>query len=645
MRVARLSSRLLLALIGAAGLLVAGCNQPTSPSDGTPADITDLSVTTGQSRIALEWTDPGDADFDHVRIAGHAVEANQAKVPKGQEQYEATGLRSGTEYTFTLKAVDTQGDVSSGITRTVGTDVAYSLDASWESALENDGLVSQASPASAQSESPAIDVAGSFELDQKGSKDATAVVIKYRDDVVRSQSLQESIEQYGKERTIRSSEAFRLSRVEVDESQGHTLGEAIEYYESLPQVEYAERDSYYYAFGKPNDPKYPLQWNFSQLNMPSVWTEVTGEQSVVVAVVDSGIAYDLEDIDDTNFAQGTDFVNHDIDPYDDASHGTHVAGTIAQETNNGTGTAGMAYDVSLMPVKVLDQNGDGTVSDVAAGITWAVDNGADVINLSLGSGSSDQTMKDAVRYAHNRGVAVIAATGNTGGFVDYPAAYDEYVLAVGATEYGRTRAQYSNYGSKLDVVAPGGNTGADANNDGEVDGILQQTIKGYDSIEDTTDYTPGYYFREGTSMAAPHVSALAALLVTKNETLTPDEIFDAIRNNAQDLGPSGKDDEYGYGLIDPAATLSENPWRVTDTREATVNSTENPKERWKLQVADGTISATVGFQHAAANLDLYLLDPSGEVVAHSTSETDNESISYSVGGNTGTYTLELRFAD
>ncbi|GEM_PF-1104872 len=309
----------------------------------------------------------------------------------------------------------------------------------------------------------------------------------------------------------------------------------------------------------PNDPHYSFQWHIPPIQAPDAWDRTTGA-NVTVAVVDTGISQGGEDLDCHTFVDDFNAITDSSGPgvaTDDNGHGTHVAGTIAQCTNNGVGVAGVAYNARLMPVKVLDANGSGLTSDIAQGIDWARSHGADVINLSLGmdcqgvgNGAwpdcSDSVLDTAIEAAVDAGVVVVAAAGNANqSVVGYPANHPD-TIAVGAVDYALNKAPYSSYGDALDVVAPGGDTSADLNGDGYADGVLQETFDGSDW---------GYWFFQGTSMATPHVVGAVALLRSFAPGATVSQIRDVLRSTAQDRGASGFDPVYGYGLIQVNAAL------------------------------------------------------------------------------------------
>ncbi|MDP1808103.1 MAG: S8 family peptidase [Actinomycetota bacterium] len=409
---------------------------------------------------------------------------------------------------------------------------------------------------------------------------------------------------------------------------GKTINEMVSEFKAAPEVAYAEPDHIMSALMVPNDLYYHYQWHLSNsvyggINIEPAWDRATGA-NVIVAVVDTGIAYEdysavgkdyykAPDLANTSFTPGYDFVNNDAHANDDESHGTHVAGTIAQSTNNSLGVAGIAFGATLMPVKVLDKNGSGTDSGVAAGIRYAADHGAKIINLSLGGGGST-TLSDAVVYAYNKGVTIIAAAGNDGGPVIYPAAYDQ-VIAVAATRYDEATAWYSNFGPQVDIAAPGGDTGVDQNDDGYVDGVLQQTFDPHNRS------SFAYYYYQGTSMATPHVVGVAALLLSQDPSMTPSDIKNRLQSTAKDKGAPGWDQYYGWGIVNADAAVlpasfelsvsaidlqtvaaGANSWPGDDAknRPATINATVP----WKLTVIAQSDFTGGGQSLASSNLKM-----------------------------------------
>lgn len=323
----------------------------------------------------------------------------------------------------------------------------------------------------------------------------------------------------------------------------------VEALNASPLVEYAEPDYIYQAFETlsseallsetvtpalvPNDPLYGDQWGLAKINAPGAWDFTTGSANVTIAVLDSGV--DLSHPDLTpKFTSGYNAIFALGLPQDRDGHGTHVAGIAAGATNNGTGTAGTAWGARIMPVKALTRFG-GSTSNIAEGIVWATDNGANVINMSLGGTQNSTTLHSAVQYAYARNVLLVAAMGNefqTGNFTNYPAAYAE-VMAVAATDRNDQHASFSNSGNHVEVSAPG------------VD-ILSTyragTVSTYTSLS-------------GTSMSTPFVSGLAALLFSVNPSLTAADVRAIIIISSTDVGAPGWDSETGWGRIDALTAM------------------------------------------------------------------------------------------
>lgn len=356
---------------------------------------------------------------------------------------------------------------------------------------------------------------------------------------------------------------------------------ALERLRSMDEVDYAEpngilRKSAATTF-TPNDPRFNIQWNFRMVGAERMWGIQKGSPSVAVAVLDTGIAFEdyfdpvtrqtyrkALDWGGTVFLQGHDFVNGDTHANDDEGHGTHVSSTVAQATNNSLSFTGLAFDCALLPVKVLDKDGAGTYFDVAQGIDYAATFTKDgqkpvkVINLSLGGEGGSEDVRRAVDRAFAAGVVIVAAAGNENkGTIDFPAALPN-VIAVGAVDARKTRASYSNFGSQLSVVAPGGECGRnDSLNPFGADCVWQQGMNP-DAVAQGNFGVFVSLGIDGTSAAVPHVAALAALLMAQGIT-DPTAVRRAIEQTAERLGGApadGRNDQYGNGLISPAPALS-----------------------------------------------------------------------------------------
>jgi serine protease len=299
-----------------------------------------------------------------------------------------------------------------------------------------------------------------------------------------------------------------------------------------PRVEYAEPMEVLRSSFVPNDPMYEKQWHLQRVGAETAWEYSCGE-GVTVAVVDTGVAC----FDKGPFSRGTDlagtrceggynFVTDSPEGYDDQGHGTHVAGTIAQTTDNGKGVAGLAFCARLMPVKVLNRYGWGTLANVAEGIRFAADHGAQVINLSLGGDGKSKILEEAVNHAIAKGVVVVAAAGNSGRKVGYPAGYPG-VIAVSATDSNDKIAYFSSRGPQVAIAAPGVN-------------VTQQTI-----CEGGKNKCEIFGSFSGTSMASPHVAGAAAMLVGLGVG-GPVAVRDALAAGARPMdGP----ELYGAGIL------------------------------------------------------------------------------------------------
>jgi len=344
----------------------------------------------------------------------------------------------------------------------------------------------------------------------------------------------------------------KLNVYQIQIPEHYSVEEMVNAFDRNPDVQYAEPNYIAHITATPNDtlfqeqyalhntgqsigaPGSPSGTDRADIKAPEGWEETKGTNSTLIAILDTGIDLLHPDLQSKVLSGGRDFANDDFDASDDHWHGTHVAGIAAAETNNTEGIAGVAWNCKLLPVKVLDENGDGYMSWIADGIRWAADEGADVINMSFGGPSEAGILAEALNYAKAAGVVLVASAGNEEDSVFYPAAYDEYCIAVAATDYNDERPWWSNPGPEVDVAAPG-----------------VRII----SCSPTWYWGPGsfpYGYGEGTSQAAPHVAGLAALIKDLKPWLRVDEIMDIIRYTADDVNSGtspGFDEFIGYGRI------------------------------------------------------------------------------------------------
>ena len=371
---------------------------------------------------------------------------------------------------------------------------------------------------------------------------------------------------------------------------------------SRPGIEYAEPNAIYETLLIPNDPRFDDQYAPEMVNAPGAWDTTLGDSDVTIAVVDEGIKYDHPDLEG-NMADGNgrDFVDDDSDPYPDELtdengddtweyHGTHVAGIAAARTDNSAGVAGVS-NATLLSVRALDETGSGYISDIADGIQWAADNGADVINLSLGGGGYSETLQSAVAYAQGEGVLLVAAAGNdSGGSVSYPAAYSE-CIAVSALDPDGSLAPYSSTGPEIELAAPGTRL------------LSTWTDDGYNSIS-------------GTSMAAPVVSGVAALVLS-HRSLSSEGVRKHLTDTSTDIGlPS---DEQGAGRVN-AGAIAESSGEVlsieatgqrSDYRFTVGNNLEKSTANGADRNAGDTISGQTATGYVTSGLDSYTF--SGEI--------------------------------
>lgn len=324
-------------------------------------------------------------------------------------------------------------------------------------------------------------------------------------------------------------------------------------------VAYAEPDYVVKSNLIPDDTYYGTTQarNMDNISIPAAWDITTGTTNSIVAVLDTGVLQTHSDLVATGrFLLGIDLAYNDADPNDVNGHGTMVAGVIAAIGNNAMGVAGINWKTRLMPVKVLDDTGSGYTSTVSNGVVWATEHGANVINMSLGSTYPSTTLENAVNYAYEKNLTILAASGNDSraNGVSYPAAY-ENCIAVGAIDQNSVKASFSNGGAQLDVVAPGVSVS-------------------------TTKNTNTYAYFSGTSASTPVVTGVASLMKAANPSLSNSLIKSALTQSATDLGPAGFDTDYGHGKVNAqsAVSLALNPSAINLPTDATAPNVIIPGE-------------------------------------------------------------------
>jgi subtilisin family serine protease len=383
------------------------------------------------------------------------------------------------------------------------------------------------------------------------------------------------------------------------------MQERLKYWSEQPWVEYIQPNYRYKIQAKPNDTHYSKQTYLKQIEAEAAWDVVKDAGNVIVAVIDTGVDLEHPDLK-ANLLPGKNIINPRERPMDDNGHGTNVAGIIGAVGNNKRGVAGLFWSSKILPIKVLDKSGEGDDFDLVEGIIYAVDQGARVIVQSLGVNFYGPHMEEAVRYAERNGVVVIAATGNDGDRIKYPAAYPS-VIAVGAVNKNNEYTFYSNFGPEIDVVAPG-------------DGIFTTFLGGE------------YDYNSGTSMAAPQVAALAAMILSLHPEYRPSDVRNIIRYTSKDIDKPGWDVQTGYGVIQlnkalltkPVVDIYEPNDTLPNAKETQINSgvdaelTEpNDVDMFYVDAPyDGTITLDFSSDRALPNGVEVTISPSSKNITH-----------------------------
>ncbi|NIM90300.1 MAG: S8 family serine peptidase [Candidatus Aminicenantes bacterium] len=396
------------------------------------------------------------------------------------------------------------------------------------------------------------------------------ILVKFKPRIS-SQLIQTMIAYYGSEK-IEKIPRINVYRLKLPSSS--SVEEAVELFNQNPDVEYAEPNHWLYLASSPNDEYFEYQWALentgqrigpeqfdfpegtpgSDINANEAWETQTGSENTLVGIVDTGVDIGHPDLKNNILSSGRDFANDDYNASDDHGHGTHVAGIIGAQGNNNIGVCGVCWKCKMLPVKVFLQNAKGNAAWVVSGIIWAADHDVRVINMSLGGPDvvANQALEDAIKYAYEKNIVLVAAAGNDGTEgVWYPAAYDDYVLAAAATDYNDNYIDLeltdgwfgSNYGPEVDVAAPGLDILSTWGR-----GLWRRGRPGWS----------GYNYGNKTSMATAFVSGLAALIISHYPWLENWQVMEIIRHSADDINSSehpGEDIYIGFGRINAKRAL------------------------------------------------------------------------------------------
>ena len=409
----------------------------------------------------------------------------------------------------------------------------------------------------------------------------------------------------------RKNDPIGFMSVKLPDNQARTQASVSRALESRRDVAYVEPNATYKPLVQPDDPSFGQQYAPQLVNAPEAWETTFGSSDVTIAVVDQGTDYEHPDLQDQfGSTVGRDFVDNDSDPMPDSprqeTHGTHVSGIASATTNNGTGVAGMSNS-TLLSCRCL-ADGGGSLAAIADGIQWATDQGADIINMSLGGGGPTETLRSACDYALNNGTLPIAAAGNSGERgVSYPAGYDS-VMAVSAVDSSESLARFSQYGPKIDVAAPG--------------------VQVYSTVPNG-----GYSNMSGTSMACPAATGVAALGLAADPTLSAEELKQLLKETARDIGLS--EEQQGAGLVDAAALVEAAGDGGDDNTGPTASASASP--------TSATVDESIDFDASGSS------DPDGTITSYEWAFDDGASaegatVTHSYGA-AGEYTATVTVTD